>query len=482
MSHFDASHPDATERPEELSRRDVIKIGGIAGTAAATLGSAAKAAAAPGILTARAAGDRIKFGMIGTGSRGTYLLGHLESIDNGHCVALCDINEEALDHAATVIKTNPKKYKDYRELLADKEVEAVLIAVPLYVHFPITRDTLLAGKQTFCEKSLVFKPEEVHALRALASQHPNQTLQVGLQRRYSVYFQSVKNMIDEGVLGNVTHIHGQWHRNPGWTMKPGGKSNPKNWRMFRDFSGGLTAELASHHVDVADWFFGGHPEFVLGLGGLDTWRDGRDIYDNIQLIFSYPGGRKMMYSAITTNQHLPILASTRPEFGLVIMGTAGAVEMTLGSDNALPTALWYREPAPTTISPGTEKTETKAGATFALAGPQKGIPIITPDNQVDWKNDSFLARESKLARRWLYSKGILTPEEDRNPVDTELVSFLEDAKRGAHAKADVEVGLSDSTAVMLSNLAMDENRRVYFSEIDKMGLDTSAVMSYQIPT
>jgi predicted dehydrogenase len=463
-------HPDRTDA---VSRRDVIKLGAVAGGAAAV-------ASAPAIRRVHAASDQVKFGLIGTGSRGAYLLDHLAKLDNGHCTAVCDVNQEALDNAANVVKTNPKKYKDYRELLADKDVEAVLIAVPLYRHFVVTRDSLLAGKHTFCEKSLVFKPDEVHALRALAAEHPKQTLQVGLQRRYSVYFQSVKRMIDQGVLGNVTHMHAQWHRNPGWTMKPGGKSNPKNWRLFREFSGGLTAELASHQVDVADWFFGSSPEFVLGLGSLDTWRDGREVNDNIQLIYNYPNGRKLMYSAITTCQHLPILSSQRPEFGIVVMGTGGAVEMTLGSDNALPTALWFREPAPTTVSPGTQKTETIAGATFAQAGPQKGIPIITPDTQVDWKNDSFITRESKLARRWLYDKGIMLPTEDRNPVDTELESFLNDVKTGARPRADVEVGLADATAVLLSNLAMDENRRVYFNEIDKMGTDTTDAMSRQI--
>lgn len=156
------------------------------------------------------------------------------------------------------------------------------------------------------------------------------------------------------------------------------------------------------------------------------------------------------------------------------MGTAGSVEITVGDgQKTMPTALWYREPAPSKVSPGTEKTSTAAGATFALAGPQKGIPIITPENEVDFKNDPFLTRETKLARRWLYSKGVLIPEEDRNPVETELESFFNDSKSGARPKADVEIGLSDSTAVMLSNLAMDEKRTVFFSEIDKMGVNTA---------
>ena len=457
---------------EDLTRRDVVKLAGAAGVAAAAA-TAVGRMAAPSILPVRAEGNQIKYGLIGTGSRGTYLLGHLAKVDNGHCTALCDLDQEALDKAATVIGTNPKKYKDYRELLSDKDVDAVIIAVPLYEHFPVTRDALQAGKHTFCEKSLVFRPEETHALRALVAQHPKQVLQVGLQRRYSKYYQAVKDMVDKGILGDVTHIHAQWHRNPGWVMKPGGRNNPKNWRLFRDYSGGLTAELASHQVDVSDWMFGTHPEFVMGLGGLDTWKDdGRDIFDNIQLIYQYPGGRKLVYSSITTNSHLPYFGSTRPEFGECIMGTAGAVEITVGDgQKTMPTALWYREGKPTKVGSGDEKTKTQAGATFALAGPQKGLPIMIDSYQVDKDKDSFLTREMKFARLWLYQKGVMIPEEDANPVETELWSFFNDSMTGGHPKANLEVGLADSTAVILSNMAMDQNRRVYFNEIDTLGKD-----------
>jgi predicted dehydrogenase len=419
---------------KDISRRDALK------TSAA-------------LLTVRAASDPVKFGVIGIGARGSYLVNRLAQFDTGRCVELGDTNPQALETGARSLTTNPKKYKDYQDLLADKEVEAVIVAVPLYLHFPITRDALLAAKHVFCEQTLVFKPDEVHALRFLAAQHPKQILQVGLQRRYSLYFQSVKKMIDEGVLGVVTHIHGQWHVNPGPMMQAGGKENPGNWRLFREYSGGLTSELASHHLDVADWFFGAHPDFVIGTGGLDFRRDGRDLFDNIQLIYSYPNGQKMVFSAITTCQHLPILSSQRPEVGLVIMGTRGAVEITAGIHGASPTALWFREP--------------ERGA---AAAPQIGVPITTPATEVDWQNDSFLTRESKLARRWLFDKGILLPQEDRNPVDSELQSFLSDARSGNRPFADLEVGLANSTAVILSNRAMDENRRVAFKEIETMGL------------
>ena len=279
----------------DLSRRDVVKIAGAATAAAAVISQIG----APAIV--KAAPDQMKFGMIGTGGRGSYLLKHLTKVDNGHCAAICDLDDAKLNKAASVIGTNPTKYKDYRELLADKNVESVLIAVPLFEHYRITRDALQAGKHVFCEKSLVFKPEEIHALRALYAQHPKQLLQVGLQRRYSKFYQLAKQMVDKGLLGNVTHIHAQWHRNPGWVM------NGFNWRLYKQFSGGLAAELASHQVDVSDWIFGSSPEFVLGVGGLDTWHDGRDVFDNIQLIYKYPKNQKLVYSSITTNAHLPYL-------------------------------------------------------------------------------------------------------------------------------------------------------------------------------
>jgi predicted dehydrogenase len=455
----------------DLTRRDAVKLAGAAGVAAA----ASQVQGAPWIQTVKAANNQMQYGVVGTGGRGSYLLKHLQKIDNGRCVAVCDIQQAAMDKAAQVIGTNPAKFKDYRELLSQKNVDAVIVAVPLYMHFPVTRDTLLAGKHVLCEKSLVFKPEEVHALRTLVAEHPKQVLQVGLQRRYSLFYQAVRQMIDKGMLGKVTHVHAQWHRNPGWVMKqPAGPGNPANWRLYRQFSGGMTAELASHQIDIADWMFGATPEWVMGVGGLDTWKDGRDIYDNIQLIYMYPGGRKLIYSGISTNAHLPYLGSSRPEFGECIMGTEASVEITVGDGEAtMPTALWYKEAKkPTFADPKDAKAKKDdvktAGATFALGAGQRGLPLLLDKDQVTGK-ESFLDREMKFARRWLYSKGVMVSDEPTNPVETELESFFNDCRRLGKPKANLEIGLADSIAVMLSNKAMDEDRRVHFNEIDKMG-------------
>jgi hypothetical protein len=85
-------------------------------------------------------------------------------------------------------------------------------------------------------------------------------------------------------------------------------------------------------------------------------------------------------------------------------------------------------------------------------------------------NAPFLEREARFAKNWLAQKGVLTSDEDRNPVDIELESYFNDVKRNGHPLADMEAGLSDAIGVMISNIAMDENRRCYFNEIEKMGL------------
>jgi predicted dehydrogenase len=282
-------------------------------------------------------------------------------------------------------------------------------------------------------------------------------------------------MVELGVLGDVHYIHAQWHRNminkPSslWTMKPGGTSNMANWRFYRQFSGGITAELMSHQADVADWMFVSAPEFVQGLGSIDVLHDGRDVFDNIHVIFQYPKGQKFSYSSISTNQHLSYFNGQRSEMGECIMGTDGTIEITVGFDDPHAAAWWYREPPKeikSVTKAGEKKEAFKAGATMIAAAGSKPIPLLLDDINVTGK-EGFIDREAKFARRWLYSKGLLVQEEHANPVDTELQSFFQNCIDMQKPKADIEVGLADSISVILANRAMDENRRVYFNELEK---------------
>jgi predicted dehydrogenase len=280
-------------------------------------------------------------------------------------------------------------------------------------------------------------------------------------------------MIDKGMLGKVTHVYAQWNRNPGWRMVTDPvRGKEASWRLFREYSGGLTAELGSHQIDVADWMFGSSPEYVVGVGGNEFINDGRTVFDNIQLIFKYPKGQKMMYQSISTNKHLTQFQGQRTEFGEVIMGTEGTIEITVGTDKEPALGLWYYEPGPPKPTPATgkEKAAVASATLTSTAAGRRGLPIILSRDMVTGK-ESFLERELKFARLWMYRKGVMVPQEDRNPVDVELEEFLKATRTGKKPLADLELGLADSAMVILSNLAMDEGRRVYFSEIDKMGLE-----------
>jgi predicted dehydrogenase len=275
----------------------------------------------------------------------------------------------------------------------------------------------------------------------------------------------VKQMVDKGTLGDVKYIYAQWHRNPGWTMKPG------NWRLFRKTSGGIAAELASHHFDVADWMFGSTPEMVMGLGGLDTMFDGRDIYDNIQLIIKYPKGKRMMWSGSSITSHLPLFGGARAEQGEMICGTQGTVHITIGDgkmDPNPPMAIWYKEPNPPKVAAAGKNEKFQAGASFSLASGTRALPVLLSGDEMKG-NESFLEKEMKFARRWLYAKNIMVPQEAKNPVTTSLEGFFNDCRTGGTPKANYEIGLHDSATVCLSNLAMDEERRVNFSELATIG-------------
>jgi hypothetical protein len=149
------------------------------------------------------------------------------------------------------------------------------------------------------------------------------------------------------------------------------------------------------------------------------------------------------------------------------MGTEGTIHITVGEDINHAIAWWYREPPKETKVEADKKKDIAAiaGATMVSGGASRPIPLLFDDLNITGK-ESFIEKELKFARRWLYAKGVLTQVEDTNPVDVELESFFRNCRDGQRPKADLEVGLADSVAVIASNLAMDENRRVPFYEID----------------
>lgn len=235
--------------------------------------------------------QKINVGVIGCGDRGRGLMQVMKELPaNFEIVAICDV----LDFRITETqKMEPgakwKVYKDYRKLLDDKNVQAVVIATPLNLHYTIATGALDAGKHVYLEKTMTFNIPEALDLVKIAPQHPSQILQVGHQYRYTPLYYKVKEMIEKDYLGKVTQIDCRWDRNASWRRPVPEPSLERkiNWRMYKEYSGGLAAELLSHQIDFINWAFGTHPDTILATGGIDHYKDGRETYDNLQVMFRY---------------------------------------------------------------------------------------------------------------------------------------------------------------------------------------------------
>ena len=148
-------------------------------------------------------------------------------------------------------------------------------------------------------------------------------LQIGHQRLFDPKYIDGIQRIRNGELGKLGQIRAYWHRNANWRRPvPEGKPHLEkkiNWRLYRDSSAGLITELASHQIQVANWAVGEPPVSVMGAGSIVYWKDGREVYDNVALIYTYRNGMQFIYDSMISNK----------KYGLEeqIMGDKGTMEL-----------------------------------------------------------------------------------------------------------------------------------------------------------
>lgn len=289
---------------EGMSRREFIHgSAAIAGTLGLTLTEWAKADA---IRQAGLKENRpVNCAFIGVGDQGYNVdFKAALSVPGVKMVAVCDIYEPYLERAKKDVP-DAQMYTDYRRIMDRKDIEAVLIATPLYMHAPIAVDALNSGKHVFCEKMMAHSIEDAKRM-ARAAIRSKKVLQIGHQRRANVMYNHAWELLHEKkVCGPITHVRAQWNRNGSWRKSalPGMDDRHRNWRMYRDYSHGLMSELGTHQIHAVNWFLGSAPIAVVGMGGVDYWKDGREVFDNVEVIFEYPNGTKLNYTSLTTNQY-----------------------------------------------------------------------------------------------------------------------------------------------------------------------------------
>jgi len=304
------------------------------------------------------ANDRINLGVVGVGGRGSYLAGVFAKIgeETGGCrvATVCDVWEKRRREVSERLKC--KGTLDYREVLADKEIDAVVVATPDHWHAPIALEAMDKGKDVYLEKPMCHTIDEAKQLAATVRE-TRRVLQVGSQTTSADQWHKAKKAIADGMIGNMLMSQGSYHRNSiegewNWKIDPeagpeGKGDNYIDWKMwlgkapkrpfdadrffrFRkywDYSGGIATDLFYHVVAPLNicWSEPQFPFRVMASGGIYVFKDGREVPDTFNLLADFSKGHSLVLSSSMANsRHIPGLI--RGHEGTIIMVDHGQFE------------------------------------------------------------------------------------------------------------------------------------------------------------
>lgn len=256
------------------------------------------------------ANDRIQMAIIGSGGRGRSVMNSFNKFsDQCEFIAVCDVYEPNINEALKLARTGARTTMDYRELLDNKDIVAILNGTPDHWHAAVLLDSVAAGKDVYTEKPFSYSIEQgakmVKGVRAT-----KQIVQVGMQRRSSEAVRGAKKLIDEGVLGEIVMARAQWF----WNRKPmpqklslqgkldwerfQGPAKKKyplderrffHWRNFSDYNGGHITDQGTHLMDVIQWFCNdGKPPVSAVCQGAIYVHKGGDVPDTFSAVYEYP--------------------------------------------------------------------------------------------------------------------------------------------------------------------------------------------------
>jgi predicted dehydrogenase len=294
----------------DINRRSFLK---------ASLAGAATLAAGPVAVAAPGANDRISVGCIGVGGRGNALLGEILALaakQNVQVTAVCDVWQKNRQAAAKRIQSKlgaePRQFTRFNEMLALKDLDAVVIATPDFSHGPILTAALKAGKDVYVEKPMTIDLALANEALDLA-RAKERVVQAGTQRRSEGKFRGAAKFYASGALGKVSRIdaaayfnEARWVRDCGdckegdvdWEAfllhLPKRPFDPKllrQWQLYRDTSNGLPGLWMTHYADLVHLITGAKfPTSAVAQGGVYVWKDGRDTSDTFQALLEYPEG------------------------------------------------------------------------------------------------------------------------------------------------------------------------------------------------
>lgn len=364
---------------DSLNRRGFLRR---ASAQAAVLGGCALFAR-----SAWGANERLSLGIIGAGDRGQALMSQIVGLAKSHEVeitAVCDVWRPNRERAAARVRSAfdrvPRSFSRFGELLALKDIDAVVIATPDFAHAPILIEALKADKDVYVEKPMSIDLAAANAALDLA-RAGNRVVQAGTQYRSHGGYQAAARELAAAAIGQVNRIHAQANFNaPRWErsladckkedvdwaaylfnrpMRPFDAKLLRRWQLYREFTNGLPGLWMSHYVDAVHLLTGAkYPRAAVALGGTYVWKEGREHTDTFHATLDYPEGFLF-------------------DWGMGLANSAGVEFLVFGTNGTLDLGKNYASPSELTLS--------GAGGAKGSAIPTRQLkPDPTADHMGNW--------------------------------------------------------------------------------------------------
>jgi predicted dehydrogenase len=299
------------------------------------------------------ANDRVQVGVIGCGARSQQLMQALMANPGVAITAISDAYTGRVKRTQENWGAGAKDYRDYREILSRKDVDAVIIATPDHWHHRMSLDALAAGKDIYCEKPLTYKSSEGKEIAAAAAK-TGRIVQVGSQGCSGVLQERAREIVQSGKIGKVTMIRAAYNRNSAsgaWLYPIPPDATPQTvdwdrflgnapkhaysndrffrWRCFNDYSGGIATDLFVHLCTTIQFVMKSDgPSKAVAMGELYRWKENRDVYDTINGLLEYPEGFAVNLSSTFNNESIA-------DGSFQFLGTEGTLSLNFTSMQVL---------------------------------------------------------------------------------------------------------------------------------------------------
>jgi len=372
---------------------------GVLGTIGSTKLHALSALAGDGA-KAFSANDHIQLALIGAGIQGQGDTRSAILVPGVKLVAVADCYQGRLDHAKEMWGKKDDLFttRDYNEILAREDVDAVLIATPDHWHKQAAVDAMKAGKDVYCEKPMIHLysdgPEMIEAAKSTG-----RIIQIGSQRVSSMVYAKAKELLAAGAIGQLNMVTARWDRNSAmgaWDYTVPADASPETcdwprflgsapkiawnpehffqWRKWKAYGSGVAGDLFVHLFSGTHFITGSHgPTRAVASGALRFWKDGRDVPDVMLGIFDYPEGFNLSLRVDFVN-------GGEDNEGLLFTGSEGTMEI---ERNTVTVKRVPREKGPgLTVGTFTEAMQDELEAAYKKKYPKehpKGLPPMSED-------------------------------------------------------------------------------------------------------